>query len=89
MKVKIEIDATPQEMRALMGLPDIESIQQEMMQKIREKTLASIEENDPAALMQYFMPTPNQFKTMESLQSSFWNAIGKGMNSSGESKDNK
>lgn len=87
MKVTIEIDATPQEMRTLMGLPDIEPIQQEMLQKIRDKTLASIEGKDPAALLQLFMPTADQFKTMESLQSSFWQAVGKGMDFSGGSKD--
>lgn len=89
MKVTIEIDATPQEMRTLLGLPDIEPIQQEMMQKIRDKTLAGIEANDPAELMRLFMPTADQFKSMESLQSSFWQAIGKGMDLSGKSKDKK
>ncbi len=89
MKMTIEIDATPQEMRALLGLPDIEPIQQEMMKKISEKTLAGIEANDPAALMQLMMPTADQFKNMESLQSSFWQAIGNSMNFSGGSKVKK
>lgn len=89
MKVTIEIDATPQEMRALLGLPDIEPIQQEMMQKIREKTMAGIESNDPAELFKLFMPAADQLKSMESLQSAFWQALGKGMNPSGGSKDKK
>jgi len=88
MKVTIEIDATPQEMRTLMGLPDIEPIQKELMEKIREKTLAGIDTNDPAALMSLFMPTADQFKNMENLQSSFWQAISKGMNFS-NNKDDK
>ena len=85
----IEIDATPQEMRALLGLPDIEPIQQEMMQKIREKALAGIEVNDPADLMRLFMPTADQFTSMEGFQSSFWQAIEKSMDISGGSKDKK
>lgn len=89
MKVKIEIDASPQEMRTLMGLPDIEPIQKELMEKIREKTLAGVDANDPAALMSLFMPTADQFKNMESLQSSFWQAIQKGMDFTSGSKDNK
>jgi len=89
MKMTIEIDATPQEMRALLGLPDIEPIQQEMMQKIRVKALAGIEANDPADLMRLFMPTADQFTSMEGFQSSFWQAIGKSMDISGGSKDKK
>lgn len=89
MKVTIEIDATPQEMRSLLGLPDIEPIQQEMMQKIRDKTLAGIEANEPAELMKLFMPTADQFKSMESLQTSFWQAFGKGMDLSTKSKEKK
>ena len=87
MKVTIEIDATPQEMRTLMGLPDIEPMQKEIMEKIRDKTLEGIDSNDPAALMSLFMPTADQFKNMEALQSSFWQAINKSMDFSGGSKD--
>ena len=87
MKVTIEIDATPQEMRTLMGLPDIEPIQQEMMQKIREKALSGIEANDPAQLMQLLMPTADQFKNLEAMQASFWQTVAKGMDFSGGSRD--
>jgi hypothetical protein len=83
MKVTIEIDATPQEMRSLMGLPDIEPMQKEMMERIRDKTLSAIDANDPAALMRFFMPTADQFKTLEALQTSFWQTINKSMDFSG------
>ena len=75
MKATIEIDATPQEMRALLGLPDVEALQREVLEKIREKTLAGIEANSPEELMQRFMPTADQFKSMEALQASFWQAF--------------
>ena len=87
MKVTIEIDATPQEMRTLMGLPDIEPMQKEMMEKIRDKTLSAIDSNDPASLMRFFMPTADQFKTMEALQTSFWQAVNNSMNFSGGSTE--
>ncbi len=87
MKATIEIDATPEEMRALLGLPDVAPIQQEMLQKIRDKMLAGIETTDPVELMKLFMPTADQFKSLESLQTSFWQAFGKGMDVSGEKKD--
>jgi hypothetical protein len=75
MKATIEIDATPQEMRALLGLPDVEALQQEVLEKIRAKTLAGIEANSPEELMKKFMPTADQFKSMEALQASFWQAF--------------
>jgi len=87
MKVTVEIDATPQEMRALMGLPDIEPMQREMMEKIRDKTFAAIDANDPAALMRFFMPTADQFKTMEEFQTSFWQNLGRGMGFSPGTKE--
>ena len=70
MKATIEIDATPQE----------------MLQKTRDKTLAGIEASEPAELMRLLMPTADQFKSLESLQASFWQALGKGMDLSGKEK---
>ncbi len=87
MKAKIEIDATPQELRTLFGLPDVESLQQEMLEKIRAKMDESLESSDPAALMKLFMPMPDQMKSFQSLQESFLRAMTKGMDlSAGEKK---
>jgi len=73
----------------MLGLPDIEPLQQEVMKIIRDKTLASIDANDPTQLIKLFMPSADQFKSMESLQTPFWEAIGKSMDLSGGSKDKK
>ena len=89
MKVTIEIDATPQEMRTLMGLPDVEELQQEMMQKIREKVMSGIESNDMTEMMKLFMPTSDQFKSMESLQATFWQAFSKDLGMFGTNKKDK
>ena len=87
MKAKIEIDATPQELRTLFGLPDVESLQQEMLEKLRAKMDESLENSDPAALMKLFMPMPDQMKSFQSLQESFLRAMTKGMDlSAGEKK---
>jgi len=85
MKATIEIDATPQEMRALLGLPDVEALQQEVLEKIREKTLAGVEANSPEELMKRLMPTADQFKA---LQASFWQAFsGAGAPDKGADKE--
>ena len=82
MKATIEIDATPQEMRVLLGLPNIEPLQEEVMQKLRTKMLDSLDNNDPVALMKMVMPMPEQFKAMESLQNAFWQSMMKGLDDS-------
>lgn len=87
MKVTIEMDVTPQEMRVLLGLPEVESLQQEIMQKMRERLLADIESGNAADFMRLMMPTPEQFKSLESLQQAFWNAFSGGMKPSGGGKD--
>lgn len=79
MKATIEIDATPQEMRLLLGLPDVEPLQKEMMEKLRLKMLESLDKNDPVSIMKMILPMPEQLKSMESLQTAFWQTLMKGM----------
>lgn len=78
MKATIEIDATPQEMRELLGLPEVQSLQQEAMEKIRDKLLAGIESNDMTELMKLYMPMPEQMSAMEGVQKTMWDAMMKG-----------
>jgi hypothetical protein len=56
MKVKIDIDCTPEEARAFFGLPDLGPIQQEFMAAMQERLKASMEAMDPEALMKAWMP---------------------------------
>ena len=48
--MKISIDMTPEEMRTLMGWPDVQGLQQEMIDKIREQMNAGAEGYDPLSL---------------------------------------
>ena len=88
MKATIEIDATPQEMRELLGLPEIQTLQKEAMEKIREKMLAGIETNDMSELMKLYMPMPEQMSAMEGFQKTMWDAMTKNVSFSTE-KDKK
>jgi len=88
MKATIEIDATPQEMRELLGLPEVQSLQKEAMEKIRDKMLAGIESNDMSELMKLYMPMPEQMSAMEGFQKTMWDAMTKSMTVSNKpSKD--
>jgi len=87
MKATIEIDATPQEMRELLGLPDVQGLQQELIEKVREKMLLSIESNDLAELTKLYMPMPEQLVAMESLQKTMWTALSESMKFSTKESD--
>ncbi len=52
MKVTINIDCTPEEARAYMGLPDLQPLQKEMMKMMRDKTLESMKIMEPEGMMQ-------------------------------------
>ena len=57
MKVRINVDLTPEEARAFFGLPDVASFQQELLEKIRDQMLAGAEGFDPISLMKPFFDT--------------------------------
>ncbi len=88
MKATIEIDATPQEMRELLGLPDVQALQKEAMEKIREKMMAGIESNDMTELMKLYMAMPEHMSAMEGFQKTMWDAMTKNVGFSTE-KDKK
>ena len=57
MKVTIEFDMTPQEARKLMGLPDVEKMQERIIEETYSKLSESISQmKDPEKLFQRFMP---------------------------------
>jgi len=56
MKVHIEMDMTPEEARAFMGLPNIAPMQQQMMEEMRSRMRAAFDAGDPEAMMKAWMP---------------------------------
>jgi len=73
MKISIDVDVTPQELRTFLGLPDVQPLQDEMMQNIRDKMHAGAEGFDPVSLMKPFLP--QNMQAMEALQKAFWKAF--------------
>ncbi len=88
MKIKIDIEATPQEIRSFFGLPDLEPLQREMVDIIRKNMSAGIEGFDPMTVMKPFI-FPEQSQAFSALQKSFWNAMMGGHSSSHKSDENK
>jgi hypothetical protein len=55
MKFNIDIDMSAQELRKLLGLPDVEPFQREMMEDLRKRMLEGVEGYDPVKLLQPYL----------------------------------
>lgn len=70
MKIRLDIDASPQELRTFFGLPDVEALQNQMIDHIRKQMEAGMAGFDPATLLKPFLP--EHLRSLEALQKSFW-----------------
>jgi hypothetical protein len=55
MNVKIDIDISPEEVRRLVGLPDVEAFQRQLMEDIRARMASGAEGYDPLKLFQPYL----------------------------------
>ncbi|MDI9847255.1 DUF6489 family protein [Rhodoblastus sp. 17X3] len=55
MKITVNIDCTPAEARAFMGLPDFEPMQKRAMEELEKRMLDSVERYSPEALLKMWM----------------------------------
>lgn len=51
MKINIEIDVTPAELRHFLGLPDVAGLQEDMIEYVRDRVARGAENFDPAELL--------------------------------------
>ena len=56
MKVNIEMEMTPQEARAFMGLPDVAPMQKRMLEDMQDRMKAAFDAGDPDGMMKAWMP---------------------------------
>ncbi len=73
MKITVEIDATPQEVREFFGLPDVQPLQNEILQKLQQEMANGTTGLDAISLMKPILPAHMQ--SLEAMQSAFWNAF--------------
>jgi hypothetical protein len=55
MKISVDVEITPEEMRKLFGLPDVEAFQRQLMDDIRERMVSGAEGYDPIKLFQPYV----------------------------------
>lgn len=84
MKFTMEVDMSPEEARKVMGLPDVETMQKELMAKMQEKMNTYVEEmSDPEVFMKRIMPMGIQ--GMDQVQQFF----SRFANAAADKKENK
>lgn len=77
MKLHVEIDATPEELRSFLGLPDVAALNAELIAKFRENMAQGVAGYDPASLLKATMP--DAFQAMTQLQKTFWQSLAAGV----------
>ena len=70
MKITIDIDCTPDEARAFLGLPDVAPLQAEMMKGLQERMTKTLASMDAEKLMQTWLSSGAQ--SFEQMQRAFW-----------------
>ncbi len=81
MKINVEVDCTPAEARAFMGLPDVQPMQKAVMEQLQDKMSSSINAFAPETLMQSWFNPNVSVQVMEMFQ----NMISQTLASTGSS----
>ncbi len=81
MRVKIDIDCTPEEARAFLGLPDVAPLQQAAMKEIEARMRAGLAAMEPEALLKTWMPGAGA--NWEHMQKAFWDQFAGGKKTPG------
>lgn len=76
MKVRIDIDCTPEEARAFLGLPNVKPVQDAVMEKMKDEMMRRLAEMDPETMFKTWFPSGT--KGIEDLQQRFWAEFSKG-----------
>jgi hypothetical protein len=69
MKITMNVDCTPEEARAFLGLPDVKPMQEEMLSEVRKRMSASLKAMEPEAMLKMWLPAT--LKGFEQLQEMF------------------
>ncbi len=70
MKIHVDIDCTPEEARAFLGLPDVAPMQEALMAELQKRMMANLQAMEPEQLLKTWLPAGLQ--GWEQLQKAFW-----------------
>lgn len=60
MKVRVEMDMTPDEARRLMGLPDLSAMQERLVAEFERRMMLAMEKNTPEEVMKQWFSLGHQ-----------------------------
>jgi len=73
MKINLDIECTPEELRGFFGLPDVKPMQEQLLKEIEERLRASVKALDPETMLNTWLPAG--LKGFEQLQETFVNQM--------------
>lgn len=74
MKIKFDIECSPEEARKFLGLPDVVPMQEKLMQEIEKKMQDNIRNLDPETMVKTWLPATVQ--GWGEMQKMFWSQMG-------------
>ncbi|MEK9969062.1 MAG: DUF6489 family protein [Ferrovibrio sp.] len=77
MKVTVNVDCTPEEARAFLGLPDVQPLQEAVMAQMQERMMSSLKSMDPEVLLRTWGPMG--LNNLEQIQKFFFAQFPAGM----------
>lgn len=76
MKITVDVDCSPEELRTFLGLPDVRPMQDAMMKQIQDQMAANLHAMEPETLFKVWLPAGVQ--SMEQIQKMFWSQFATG-----------
>lgn len=77
MKVTVNVDCTPEEARAFIGLPNIAPLQERMMKEMENRMAENLQKLDPETFMKTWLPL--SMEGWGEMQKMFWSQMQMGM----------
>jgi hypothetical protein len=76
MKVKFDIECTPEEARQFLGLPNVQPMQDALMKEVENRMRENIRSLDPEVMLKTWLPATIQ--GWGEVQKLFWEQMGMG-----------
>jgi hypothetical protein len=68
MKITMDVECTPEEARAFLGLPDVKPMQEQLMREVQDHMTANIRAMEPEAMLRNWLPaTLKGFEQMQEI----------------------
>lgn len=79
MKISVDVDCTPEEARAFLGLPDLRPMQEALVAQLQERLTAGLSAMDGEALFRLWMPAglPGMDQLTKAMMAHFDTAFGR------------